>query len=57
MGTNTRVVDGLIFAVVILDEFCSAKRCIVGMVACNVNTALFGPFLEGVLASKDFTNM
>jgi hypothetical protein len=50
VGTDTGIVDGLIFVVAVANKFGGAKRCIVGMVASDINAALLCIFFEGVFA-------
>ena len=56
VGTDTGIVDGLIFVVAVANEFGGAKRCIVGMVSSDINAALLCVFFDGVFAFEGFTN-
>ncbi len=44
VGTGTGIVDGLVLVVAVADELGGTKRCIVGMVACDIDAALLRIF-------------
>jgi hypothetical protein len=54
--TGTGIVDGLVLVVAAANEFGSTKRCIVGMVACDIDAALLHVLFKGVLSLKGFAN-
>lgn len=52
MSADTRILDGLALIGTVADEFFRTKRGIVGVIAQDVDAAVFGPALKGILGLK-----